>query len=262
MGWMRPLGSTGLSVSALGLGTVKLGRNEALRYPRAFTLPDDASARALLDSAREHGINLLDTAPAYGSSETRLGKLLKGQRQHWVICSKVGENFDARGSRFDFSPEHARASVHASLQRLATDVIDIVLVHSDGNDLDIIERRGTLQALAALKREGLLRAYGISTKTLEGGLRAAACCDVVMLTLNLESRAEAAVAEACGQLGTGALVKKPLASGHLPAGKEQHFLRDSMRLVLGQRGVSAAVTGTLSPQHLHSNVAAAMEFTG
>ena len=81
-----------------------------------------------------------------------------------------------------------------------------------------------------------------------------------MLTLNLETRAEAAVADACDRLGTGVLVKKPLASGHLPAGGEQRFVRDSMRLVLGQRGVSAAVTGTLSPQHLRSNVQAAREF--
>lgn len=257
MDWLRPLGSTGLQVSALGLGTVKLGRNTGLRYPRPFDLPDDASARSLLDTARAGGINLLDTAPAYGCSESRLGELLKGQRNDWLICSKVGEYYDAQGSRFDFSPEQARASVSASLKRLATAVIDIVLVHSDGNDLDIIERHGTLQALAEMKQQGLLRAYGISSKTLEGGLRAAACCDVVMLTLNLEQREQVAVAEACAAAGTGVLVKKPLASGHLPRGRESHFLHDSMRLVLGQHGVSAALVGTLSPAHLRSNISAA-----
>ncbi|MEZ5568359.1 MAG: aldo/keto reductase [Halioglobus sp.] len=259
MGWMRPLGATGLRVSALGLGTVKLGRNTGVRYPRPFDLPDDALARSLLDTARDGGINLLDTAPAYGCSEERLGQLLKGQRDDWLICSKVGERYDAHGSRFDFSPEHARASVCASLKRLATAVIDIVLVHSDGNDLDIIERLGTLQALAELKQEGLLRAYGISTKTLQGGLRAAACCDVVMLTLNLEQREQAAVAEACAAAGTGVLVKKPLASGHLPRGDESRFLHNSMRLVLGQQGVSAALVGTLSPSHLRSDIAAARD---
>ena len=91
MSWLRPLGRTGLQVSALGLGTVKLGRNQDVKYPRAFELPDDRSAAALLDRARGLGINLLDTAPAYGSSEERLGGLLAGQREHWIICSKVGE---------------------------------------------------------------------------------------------------------------------------------------------------------------------------
>jgi aryl-alcohol dehydrogenase-like predicted oxidoreductase len=217
MSWLRPLGSTGIQVSALGLGTVKLGRDQGLRYATGFTLPDDASAAHLLDQARALGINLLDTAPAYGSSEERLGQLLAGQRRHWVICSKVGEEFEQGQSRFDFSPEHTRASVLRSLRRLRTDVLDIVLVHSDGSDLEIIERRGTLEALAQLKAEGLLRAYGMSTKTVAGGLAAASVCDVVMLTYNLQQREELPVLERCYQLRRGALVKKALGSGQLPA---------------------------------------------
>ena len=70
----RPLGSTGLRVSPLGLGTVKLGRDQGVKYPNGFTIPDDAAARALLDQARALGINLIDTAPAYGVSEQRLGR--------------------------------------------------------------------------------------------------------------------------------------------------------------------------------------------
>ena len=154
MNWMRPLGRTGLEVSALGLGTVKLGRDQGVKYPERFTIPDDRSAAALLALARDLGINLVDTAPAYGTSEERLGRLLRGQRREWVICSKVGEEFDAGGSRFDFSPEYTRRSVLRSLQRLQTDVLDIVLVHSAGDDLGIIRRMGTLQALAALKKVG------------------------------------------------------------------------------------------------------------
>lgn len=257
MSWMRPLGGTGLTVSALGLGTVKLGRNSALRYPAPFSLPDARTAKALLDSARDLGLNLLDTAPAYGRSEERLGRLLAGQRGHWLLCSKVGEDFDGVRSRFDFSPERAAASVRASLARLRTEVIDIALVHSDGDDLDIIERRGTLEALADLKRRGLIRAAGMSTKTLAGGLRAAALCDVVMVTYNLQQREEVAVLDACAARGVGALVKKPLASGHLPAGHEAAFLRDSMALVLGHPGVGCAVVGTLSVDHLREDVAAA-----
>ena len=91
----RPLGSTGFDVSPLGLGTVKLGRDQGVKYPNGFTIPDDAQALALLNQARDLGINLLDTAPAYGISEERLGHLLQGQRDEWVIVSKVGEEFVA-----------------------------------------------------------------------------------------------------------------------------------------------------------------------
>ena len=90
-------------------------------------------------SARDLGINLIDTAPAYGRSEERLGPLLRGQRQDWVIVSKVGEEFADGLSRHDFSAAHTRMSVERSLQRLETDFIDLVLVHSDGNDMAILE---------------------------------------------------------------------------------------------------------------------------
>src|SRR5690606_11813662 len=114
----RPLGQTAISVSALGLGTVKLGRHTGMKYPEAYPVPSDQQAAGLLAVARAGGINLLDTAPAYGSSEERLGQLLKGQRQHWVLCSKVGEEFDGQHSHFDFSAEHTRMSIERSLRRL------------------------------------------------------------------------------------------------------------------------------------------------
>lgn len=256
---MRPLGSTGIQVSALGLGTVKLGRNEGLNYPGAFTLPDDRSARELLALARDLGVNLLDTAPAYGSSEERLGVLLAGQRRDWVLCTKVGEAFEAGQSRFDFSPEAARQSVLRSLHRLDTDVLDIVLVHSNGDDLHILEALGTLQALRQLQQEGLIRACGISTKTVAGGLAAAQQCDVVMLTYNLRQREERVVLDACAQRGVGALVKKPLASGHL-GDHPPAALRENLALVLGHPGASAAVAGTISPVHLRENVECARAF--
>jgi aryl-alcohol dehydrogenase-like predicted oxidoreductase len=252
---MRPLGTTGLQVSALGLGTVKLGRDQGVKYPGRFTIPDDRSATALLALARDLGINLLDTAPAYGTSEERLGRLLRGQRRDWVICSKVGEEFDGGGSRFDFTPEHTRRSVQRSLQRLRTDVLDIVLVHSDGDDLGIIRNMGTLQALEALKHEGLVRAYGMSTKTIEGGLAAADACDVVMPTYNLVESRTLPVLDACSRLQRGVLVKKPLASGHLPPGHGDP-VQASMDLVFAHPGTSAAIVGTICTAHLRSDVEA------
>jgi aryl-alcohol dehydrogenase-like predicted oxidoreductase len=258
---MRPLGGTGLNVSAIGLGTVKLGRDRGVRYPRRFTIPDQRSAAALLALAADLGINLIDTAPAYGESEERLGRLLRGRRREWVVCTKVGEEFEAGRSRFDFSPEHTRSSVERSLRRLQTEVIDLVLVHSDGNDLPIIGQLGTLEALAQLRSRGLIRAFGVSTKTVAGGLAAAAAADVVMLTYNLAQREELPVLDACARLRRGALIKKALASGHLsPAHPDP--LQASMELVLAHPGTSAAIVGTISPAHLRADVAAARRALG
>ena len=261
MSWLRPLGSTAMQVSALGLGTVKLGRNQGVKYPAGFTIPDDRQAGALLAQARDLGINLIDTAPAYGNSEQRLGHLLKGQRDQWLICSKVGEEFEDGASRFDFSPEHTRFSVQRSLQRLNTAVIDIVLVHSDGNDMAIMRELGTLEALADLKREGLIRAYGVSTKTAQGGVAAAERCDVVMLTYNLAQRDELPVLDACARLGKGALIKKALASGHLEP-SSANPVQASMDLVFGHPGTSAAIVGTITPDHLEANVVAVRRTLG
>jgi aryl-alcohol dehydrogenase-like predicted oxidoreductase len=255
MNWLRPLGNTDMQVSALGLGTVKLGRDRGVRYPEPFAIPDHRSAAALLDSARDLGINLLDTAPAYGRSEERLGALLAGQREHWLLCTKVGEEFDGERSRFDFSPAHTRASIERSLRRLRTDVLDIALIHSDGRDLDIIRREGTLEALAEMKRAGLVRAIGMSTKSVEGGLAAAPKCDVLMVTLNAREPEGAAVLECCADLGRGVLVKKALASGHASPAQ-------ALPLALGQRGCSAVVVGTISPVHLRDNVETARDLVG
>ena len=245
----RTLGRTGIEVSPLGLGTVKLGRNTAVKYPRPFALPDDEAARRLLDRAAELGINLLDTAPAYGDSEARLGKLLAGRRADWVLCTKVGEEFEQGRSRFDFSPAHVRASVERSLRRLATDWLDVVLIHSDGRDLPILDESGALEALVALKQAGWIRAVGISHKTEAGGRRALELgCDVIMATLSLaEPEAAPLIAEA-GRRGGGVLVKKALASGHAGA--------ESLRFAVSQPGVSSVVVGTIDPGHLEANVRA------
>src|SRR5690606_32599472 len=100
----------------------------------------------LLAQARALGINLLDTAPAYGNSEERLGQLLQ-QRHEWVIVTKVGEEFRNGESHFDFSARQTVASIERSLQRLNTDYLDIVLIHSDGNDEAILDQGDCVAAL-------------------------------------------------------------------------------------------------------------------
>ncbi|WP_027897192.1 aldo/keto reductase [Zestomonas thermotolerans] len=258
---LRPLGSTGLLVSPLGLGTVKLGRDQGVKYPSGFAIPDDQAARALLELARELGINLLDTAPAYGRSEERLGPLLRGQRQDWVIVSKVGEEFDSGQSRFDFSARHTRASVERSLRRLETDYLDLVLVHSDGNDLAILDNGEVYPTLAALKAEGKIRAFGLSGKTVEGGLRALRDGDCAMVTYNLAEQGERPVLDYAATHAKGILIKKALASGHVCVGDQapQDPVQASFELVFGHPGVSAAIVGTINPLHLSHNVATAAQ---
>jgi aryl-alcohol dehydrogenase-like predicted oxidoreductase len=253
----RPLGATGLLVSPLGLGTVKLGRDQGVKYPNGFRIPDDAAARALLAQAHELGINLIDTAPAYGTSEARLGPLLRGQREQWVIVSKVGEEFEDGQSRFDFSPAHARLSVERSLQRLETDFIDLLLVHSDGNDVAILQDSGLYETLAELKREGKIRAFGLSGKTVAGGLLALEQGDCAMVTYNLNEQGEVPVLDYAELHGKGILVKKALASGHACLQPGEDPVRASFELIFGHPAVSSAIIGTINPQHLADNVATA-----
>ena len=254
---LKPLGSTGLSVSPLGLGTVKFGRNQGVKYPHPFALPSDQEALALLELAWDLGINLLDTAPAYGESEERLGRLLRLCRRDWVIVTKVGEEFCTGGSSFDFSAATTRASVERSLRRLGVETLDAVLIHSSGDDLAILEQEEVLPTLRRLQQAGLIRAVGMSSKTVAGGLRAVECCDVVMATYNLVQREELPVIHAAHAAGKSVFIKKGLLSGHLDLLTNADPAPASMALIYAEPGVSSLIVGTLNPEHLRADVTAA-----
>lgn len=247
----RAFGNTGLWVSPMGLGTVKIGRNQQVKYPTPFEIPDDESVKKLLTTALELGVNLIDTAPAYGNSEERLGKLLPGSRSDWHIVTKVGEEFIDGQSRFDFSEKHIRLSVERSLRLLKTDFLDTVLVHSNGDDLDIINRLGALDILAEIKSKGLIRSYGMSTKTIEGGLLALEKSDVVMAAYNLQDRKEKPVFEKAAELNKAMLVKKAFASGHLHT--EEAAIK-TFQEIFKMSAVSGIIVGTCNPAHLRENV--------
>ena len=250
----RPFGTNGPLVSPLGLGTVKLGRNQGVKYPSGFELPDDREALQLLALAQELGINLIDTAPAYGISEERLGTLLKGQRQQWVIVSKVGEEFIAGQSHFDFSAQHTRMSVERSLKRLNTDYLDAVLVHSDGNDLHILQQEEVYDALHQLKQEGKIGQFGFSGKTAAGGLLALEQGDCAMITYNLNEQDEKPVLDYAASHGKGILIKKALASGHICLQSGIDPVYASFELIFSHPAVTSAVIGTINPLHLQHNV--------
>lgn len=250
----RRLGSTGIDVSVLGLGTVKIGRNQQVKYPDSFELPDDNAVIELFELAQTLGINFIDTAPAYGSSEQRLGELLPN-RHDWVIVTKVGEIFENGRSRFDFSFDYTVNSVEQSLRKLKRDTLDVVLVHSDGNDMDIIHNQPVFDALDALKAKGLIKAYGMSSKTVEGGCWVVENTDVVMATANLSYDDERPVLELAEKLNKGVIIKKGLQSGHADSASGGAGVERSFRHILELPGVSSMIVGTINTKHLKDNVA-------
>jgi len=249
------LGTTDIKVSQAGLGTAKLGRNQKMHYPSSFELPSDNAITELLGYAKELGINLLDTAPAYGLSEERLGKLLKNQRHQWVISSKAGEEFINGESYYDFSSTAIRNSIERSLKRLQTDFIDIFLIHSNGEDKKIILENSALDTLKNLKKEGLIRAYGMSTKTIEGGLLAIDHgADAVMITFNPVNHEEKPVIDYAYQKNAGIFIKKAFASGHLQKITGNDPIQTAIDFILKEKGVTSIILGTLNKKHLEHNV--------
>lgn len=258
----KQIANTGVQVSPLGLGTVKLGRNKGVKYPKDFQIPDNKQARDLLAQAWDLGINLLDTAPAYGNSEQRLGELLSQQAHDFVIATKVGETFDDKTgeSFYNFTPEFIIASIQQSLKNLQCDTLDIVLIHSDGNDKHIIEQYGALETLAELKQQGLIRATGMSTKTVEGGLLALQQSDLAMVMHNLEYQQERAVLDQAKLDNKGIFIKKALASGHLTVtDKAVDIVQKNFDFIYNHPAVTSIIIGTINSAHLEDNVVKAAQ---
>ncbi|HEY1265693.1 MAG TPA: aldo/keto reductase [Candidatus Binatia bacterium] len=246
----RPLGRTGLRVGPVGLGTVKLGRNTDVKYPAAFDLPSDAQVEKLLATALDLGVNLIDTAPAYGSSEARLGPFVAAHRERIVLATKAGERYENGRSIYDFSAQAITASVENSLRNLRTDRIDILVLHSNGEDEKILTETDALQALAALKRAGKIRAAGISAKTEKGIALACQSLDIVMAPFSEKDQALRDALSKAHAAALGILAIKGLFSGHLPASAAIEF-------VLKHTFIGALIVGTTDPAHLKEAVEAA-----
>ena len=172
-----------------------------------------ASSHAALDG----GCNFFDTAPGYslGNSEKLLGSALAGKRDAAVLCTKFGH--DAQG-KTDWSAAALRPSVEASLERLRTDRLDVLLLHNPKNDV-LAGKTGTLlrQEMEKLKKEGKVRAYGASVdSSRELGLIAAwdgaTTSEILFNVFHQEPRKAFAAAAADG---VGLIVKVPLDSGWL-----------------------------------------------
>jgi aryl-alcohol dehydrogenase-like predicted oxidoreductase len=213
----RPLGDSGLMVSAVGVGCNAFGRRVDLD-----------GVRDILAAARDVGVTLLDTADIYGdpqgASEELLGEALRGQREEFVVATKFGmdmhgangNDFGARASR-----RYVRRAVEASLRRLRTDHIDLYQLHEPDGVTPIEE---TLSALTDLVREGKVRYVGCSN--FDGWQVADAAwtarTDGLEAFVSVQNRyslldrtVEAEVVPACQAFGLGVLPFFPLEYGLL-----------------------------------------------
>ena len=244
----RPLGRTGLMVSPLGFGAFKIGRNQKTKYPgAAYALPDDAATESLLDGLVDLRINYIDTAPAYGLSEERIGRWLARGRDDLVISTKVGETFEGGTSSYDFSEKAIRISLERSLARLQAEVLDLVFLHCPAEDYAIQVETPAVQMLQKAKAEGRVRAIGLSGKTVEGARLALHWADVLMVEYHLNDTSHAEIIAEAARRGIGVVVKKGLAAGHLPA-------QEALRFVLGNPHVNSVVVGGLNLEHIRANV--------
>lgn len=247
------LGQTGIKISPIGLGTVKFGRKEGVKYPEKFDIPSEESLHNLLARAQNLGINMLDTAPAYGKSEERLGILLQKTRKDWVIIGKAGEEFENGKSEYIFTPDHFKMSLERSLKRLKTDYLDILLIHSNGEDAKILSDNALIKTMHEFKSQGLVRAIGASTKTSYGGLKTLELMDVVMATYTQEYTEEKPVLDYAQQHQKGLILKKILSSGH------NTDIQAAMNFAFAHKGVCAAIIGTINPDHMDQNIRFALK---
>lgn len=208
----RTLGNSQLKVSSLCVGAMMFGDQT-----------DEPVAREIMAHARDHGVNFIDTADVYskGKSESMVGSLLKGQRDDWVLATKVGNKMSERPNESHYSRTWVLRECEASLKRLATDWIDIYYLHRDFSGMHLEE---PLRAVDALLRAGKIRYWGLSN--FRGWRIAEAVCMARALNMpapvvcqpyyNLLNRQpEVEVLPACARFGLGVVPYSPIARGVL-----------------------------------------------
>jgi aryl-alcohol dehydrogenase-like predicted oxidoreductase len=208
----RPLGRSGVQLSALGFGCMTLIGWYGTR--------NDEEARATLLSALDQGVTHLDTAASYqlGENEKFVGASIRGRREGLFLATKYGITRNAQGQLvIDNQPQSLREAVEASLGRLGTDRIDLFYLHRIDRDTPIEESVGTL---AELVKAGKIRYIGLSECSVQTLRRAHAVHPVaaVQSEYSLWSREpEQGILAACRELGASLVAYSPLGRGFLAA---------------------------------------------
>jgi aryl-alcohol dehydrogenase-like predicted oxidoreductase len=211
----RKLGKSSLQISRIGFGCMSLEAN-------------NATATTLLHRAMELGINFFDTADLYqkGINEEMVGAALKTKRNDIIVASKVGNQWKADGSGWDWNPrkEYILASVEQSLRRLQTDYIDLYQLHG-GTLEDPIDE--TIEAFETLQQQGKIRYYGISSirpNVIREWLKRSNIVSVMMQYSLLDRRPEETCLPLLQENNIGVLARGALAKGLLAGKPAASFL--------------------------------------
>jgi aryl-alcohol dehydrogenase-like predicted oxidoreductase len=209
---MRRLGASGLKVSPLTLGVMMFGDRT-----------EEAEAKRIVDSARDAGVNFIDTADAYakGASESMTGKLIGKDRSRWVLATKVANPMSADPNDAGLSRRWLSMACDASLKRLGTDVIDLYWLHKEDLETPMEE---TVDALGRLIDAGKIRYFGVSNHRAWRIARMVELCRAMGVPqpvacqppYNAMTRQiEVEVIPACAHYGIGVVPYSPLARGVL-----------------------------------------------
>lgn len=272
---MNRLGASELMVGEIGLGCMSLGT-------------EPAKAIAIIHRALDRGVNLLDTADLYdaGRNEELVGQAIRGRRDRVILATKVGNRRvpGREGWVWDASKAYILSAVKESLRRLQTDYIDLYQLHGGTID-DPIEE--TIEAFEILKREGIIREYGISSirpNVVREYVKRSSIVSIMNPVSVLDRRGEEEILPLAESSGIGVIARGPLAGGLLAADKpvEKGFLdydaaqivalrerlqplvrpgsslsQLAIRFTLSQPAVAAVIPGASSAEQLDYNLDAA-----
>jgi aryl-alcohol dehydrogenase-like predicted oxidoreductase len=249
---LRPFGSTGLQVSAVGFGCWEIaggyGEIDASDFDRAI-------ARSL-----DLGINCFDTAEGYGmgASERALAKALGRRRDEAIIVTKFGMNYKEMPDLRDSSRERVLASIDKSLENLGTDHVDVYLVHWPDRRTPFEE---TMSALDDVVRAGKVRFVGLSNFTLAEieACMAVRRVDVVQYGWNMfDRRMQREILPYCEANGVGFMSYGSLAFGMLTGtfAEDHDFGTADWRARQGNMGTIKMFQATFGPEKFKDNVRA------
>ncbi len=171
----RPLGNTGINASVVGLGTWVMGGGSVWGGS-----PDDTESIRAIHASLDAGVNLIDTAPAYGwgHGEEIVGRAIKGRRDQVVLATKCGLwtddergsyfcEFDGRSMRRSLRPDTIQIEIERSLKRLGVSCIDLYQTHWPACPPDHTPIADTMACLLKLKHQGKIRAIGVSNVSVD-----------------------------------------------------------------------------------------------
>lgn len=213
----RLLGRTGIKVSEIAFGGVEIGMPYGIGIKNKTDMLSETDAVSLLRTALDNGINLFDTARAYGNSEAIMGRAFHGMRERVVICTKFRPSRDDKGNLpgAEQLKKIMDTSLSESLKALQTDYIDVYILHLTDNFF--LRNETVTDWLLDLKKKGIVRAIGVSTYKVEETRSAieSGIWDVIQLPFNLMDQSHGALFPLAEQKDVGIVVRSVLFKGIL-----------------------------------------------